>query len=250
MNAQPGEVHHEKARAMNKVFAACLQQIVKGFRTEFHVNKNPEKLIIEIPSHRDFSFDMVARLRSIDFDGEVWIEGKAYESASDLLQHYRLFVRRVALARIHSKRVKNDKFWFVSSAPFACGEGSEIGKISWLRSTILDTESKPSKQVVISAEEINIIETLGYESLARSISALILTTTLMQTTKLKHFPEDGDNLWSLTEDLYGGRVPENWSSYTSLIAELNGLRDPNHILPGQDLELPFQEDLLPIENAD
>lgn len=240
---QPGEVQPEKARMMNRCFAACLQQIIRGFRTQFFVEKNPEKLTLPLPDDRGFSFDIVGRLRSNDFDGEVWIEGKAYTAASDLLQHYRRFVRRVALARLHQDRVKNDRFWFISSAPFGCTEGSEIGTHAWMRNAIR-VPTGSVKEVVISADELEAIDQTGYEDLARSTHALILTPELMRTTKLRQFPEDGDSIWSLTQHLYHGRVPEEFGRYSQSVSAVNQLSSPDLIKVGEALELPFLEGLI------
>ncbi|WP_134796994.1 hypothetical protein [Mycobacterium avium] len=245
MSNQPGEVQPEKARIMNRCFAACLQQIIRGFRAQFFVEKSPEKLTLDLPGDRGFSFDIVGRLRSNDFDGEVWIEGKAYTAASDLLQHYRQFVRRVALARLYQKRVKNDRFWFISSAPFGCAEGSEVGTQSWMRKTIRNPKSATSfGEVVISPEEVESIEQSGYEDLARSAHALILTPELMRTTKLRQFPEDGDSIWSLTKYLYNGRVPEEFGRYSQSVSAVNQLSSPDFIKVGEPLELPFLEGLI------
>lgn len=246
MTKQPGEVQPEKARIMNRCFAACLQQIIKGFRAQFFVEKNPEKLTLNLPDNRGFSFDIVGRLRSNDFDSEVWIEGKAYTTASDLLQHYRQFVRRVALARLHEDRVKNDRFWFISSAPFGCTEGSEINSHAWMRKAIREspTSAGSFKGVAISTGELDTIEEIGYEGLARSTHALILTPELMRTTKLRQFPEDGDSIWSLTKHLYHGRVPEEFGRYSQSVSAVNQLSGPDLIKVGEPLELPFLEGLI------
>lgn len=237
LSSQPGEVQHEKGRDRARLFAGCLQQIVDGFRAEFFVSTTPEKLEVSF-SNRKFSFDILGRLNNGVSDCEVWIEAKGYDKASDLLEHYRSFVRRVALARLHHDRMKNDVFWFVSSSPFACSDGSDISTSKWMRSTI--RESVDQKAVSIDPGEIDEIENLGFEALARSIRVLFLTAELMKTTGLKQRALQGENLWTMTQQLYGGVVPVlEYRSYADSVASTNNIPDPNLIYSGQNIWLPF-----------
>ena len=101
----PGEVHHDKGRDRSALFAACLQQVVKGFRAEFFANSNPEKLKIEVPMDRNFSFDILGRLSHHDTNCEVWIEAKGYDTSSKLLGHYRSFISNVALTKLYHQKI-------------------------------------------------------------------------------------------------------------------------------------------------
>lgn len=227
---------------MNAVFAACLQQIVQGFHAQYFVHKHPQKLIVNDIPERRFSFDIVATQNAAHFEGEIWIEGKAYARSSDLMKHYRSFIRNVALTRIYSERRRDDQFWFVSSAPFACDKGVAINSLEEVRRII--REPNEGEKVSINDGELERIEERGYEGLCRSVKTLFLTTQLMQATNLRHYAKPNESIWTITEDLYGS-VPSNWDQYQAQVGRINRLASPDLIQIGQDLELPFREDLLP-----
>lgn len=236
----PGEVHHEKGRDRSKLFGACLQQIVRGFRAEFYSTNGAHaaRLNVEIPMERKFSFDILGRLHNAHNDCLVWIEAKGYDGSGKLLQQYRNFVSNVALARIYHSRFDGDLFWFVSSAPFACDLGAKIATSQWIQNTILNSAN--SQDGIVYPDEVTLIEERGFDDLSRYIRALILTPELMKTTGLKHFAEAGDDLWRITENLYGGVVPlPYYQPYANSVAKLNKIPSPDDIQIGQELELPF-----------
>lgn len=234
----PGEVHPEKGRDRSELFAACLQKIVDGFRAEFFSNLHPTKLKVAIPNNRSFSFDIQGRLNKVGVNCEVWIEAKGYDTSSGLLKQYRTFVANVALARQYHARIENDLFWFVASVPFGCDLGADLSTPKWLKETILANAASPAG--LISQEEFPLLEERGFETLAKHIGILILTPELMKTVGLKQYPRPGDNIWSLTQKLYGGVVPVPYfAPYIQTVATMNNLADVNMLQIGQELDLPF-----------
>lgn len=237
MSRGPGEPHHEKGRDRSMLFAACLQQIVNGFRAEFYVNTSPEKLSVGLRDDRDFSFDILGRLNYGGLNCEVWIEAKGYDTSNSLISHYRNFVANVALSRLYHARMQRDLFWFVASAPFGCDLGSEIHTGSWVGKTIREISSSVSGR--IHPSELAYIEERGFNDLASHLRILLLTPELMKTTGIKQYPRAGENLWSLTEKLYGEVPLTLYQPYMTDVAARNNLSDPNLLQIGQPLDLPF-----------
>lgn len=242
----PGEVHPEKGRDRSKLFAACLQQIVKGFRAEFFSNTHPEKLKVELPFERSFSFDILGRLAYVGSDCEVWIEAKGYDTPKNLLSHYRTFVTNVALAKLYHHRMQSDLFWFVASTPFACDLGAKVSKPQWLRECL--SSRAEAQDGVIRPDEVPLVDEAGFDVLAKHIRVLLLTPQLMTTTGLREYPQPGENIWSLTEKLYGGIPPlPYFEPYAQEVARMNNLANPNLLQLGQSLQLPYLESRIETE---
>lgn len=235
----PGEVHPEKGRDRSMLFAACLQQIVPGFRAEFFSNTHPEKMKVDNVNERSFSFDIVGRLSHIGADCEVWIEAKGYDSATNLLSHYRTFVTNVALAWLYHARMQKDFFWFVASTPFACDLGAQVNSTQWLRNCL--RKSAEADDGIIQQDEFPLIEERGLEDLSGRIRVLLLTPQLMKTTGLKQYVRQHENLWTLTEKLYGGSLPPmtSYVPYAQHVAARNNVPNVDILQIGQALDLPY-----------
>jgi hypothetical protein len=235
---QPGEVHPEKGRDRSMLFAACLQQIVPGFRAQFYSNTHPDKMKIDVTRGRSFSFDIVGRLSHIGADCEVWIEAKGYDTSTKLLGHYREFVVNVALARLYHARVQADLFWFVASTPFACDLGAQVSTPQWVQECL--TLRASANDGVIQQDELPLVAERGFEDLANHIRVLLLTPQLMKTTGLRQYVRPNENLWTLTEKLYGG-LPSMvyFQTYAQQVAARNNLLNPDLLQIGQALELPY-----------
>lgn len=253
----PGEVAPEKGRKRAKLFAACLQQIVVGFRAEFYVNSDPHKLRFELASDDDraFTFDVQGRLEHRgSSNSEVWIEAKGYDKDSGLLGHYREFLKDVALARMYIPRFETDQFWFVSSAPFGCRDGAHLSSPQWIREALL--ESTEETNPTFRRDEFDALERdTEFVSLADSIRVLYVTEQLVRTTGLKLFVSKNDSIWELARELYYGELSEaELAIYSGQVAALNNLPDPNRIYPGQELDFNFrgwppEEDSAEVDDA-
>ncbi|MCV7015102.1 hypothetical protein [Mycolicibacterium madagascariense] len=240
-NSKPGEVNPEKGRKRAKLFAACLQKIIAGFTAEYFVEKHPEKLRFDIASddERALTFDIQGRLVQPGYDGDIWIESKGYDKSLDLLEHYREFLKTVALARLRVDRISKDQFWFVSSAPFACNVGSQLTSAQWIRESLLKS-SQEEKTNFFPGEFDALEKQTGFVGMANSIKVMFLTAPLMRATGLAYFVKQNDNLWDLTVDLYGGEfLLPDYAPYVQRVAAENRLSDPDFLQVNQMLNLPF-----------
>lgn len=237
---KPGEVHPAKGQRRSKLFGACLQKIVDGFTAQYYVAAHPNRLRFDIPTPADraVTFDIQGYLSRKDNQCNVWIESKGYDKDNHLLRQYREFVVDVALAKIHLAQMADDQFWFVSSAPFATRVGAELTSAPWVRNVLYERAKSDCETFHIS-EYDKLEKEVGFDAIANSIKILFLTKDLMATTGLKIIPQQGDNLWDMTLDLYPGCQFSGYDVYAQRVKIVNDLASADLIHVREQLSVPL-----------
>ena len=233
----PGEVPQEIGRAYVFVLTGALQAAIGQFRAHFTVLRNPTKLTFGANiSDSAFSFDVRGHMGGT-LPADVYIECKGRAEGSDLSAEFREFViKSYALSTFpeHSR----DRFWFVTNVPFSCGLGRSMVSRDFIGGTVAEAFANQHPLTRGLTLDPDVVE-----SLSGRLTAAILTDTFMRSMGLVHYVEEGDSMWTITQQLYGSHLPdeltESYEPYAMAVAHMNQLKDPSLIYPGERLKLPW-----------
>jgi hypothetical protein len=229
----PGESSHEIGRAYVHVFAGCLERILEGFQCIFNVYGNPDKLEFHGISGAPFSFDMLGLF--ID-RAEVFIESKAYNVGSGLLDDYRTFLAKAYSARVLHPRYRNDFFWFVTNVPFGSSEGRQLWSADFISKALRGSKSKDGALLLGEAP----IDEQHVRALSEQITVAILTDSFIKVAGVSYRMRQGENLWKVIKLIHGGVMPQlRYAPIVEAVQRMNHLSDPNRIRSGEPLHLPW-----------
>lgn len=218
-------------------FVGCLEASIRGFRHQFLVTDNEDKVtFMPFESKPSFSFDVMGTYRTPSSSTEVFLECKGYTEDSGLFVKYKRFVAQAYLTSALFARHNSDHFWFVCNVPFACSRGRKITTHSELLSIL----TQPDDNVRALLGDIK-IDNERVRLLPNKIAVFILTDEYMKAMGVPYTVKEGDNIESIIYDLHGHRMDFSTLSkyYSELQAANEGIKDLNHIEPGWTLKMPW-----------
>jgi hypothetical protein len=228
----PGEISQETGRAYVYILGGCLERAVKGFRQNFNVYMNPEKLTFTGFSGASYSFD----LSGVYEGAEVFVESKGYRDGSGILDGYKEFLAKAYCTSVQIARHRRDHFWFVTNVPF----GSSLGRRLWSPEFITESlrgSRPPQAATIIGGAPI---DDGHVGALSRRIAVGIFTDSFIRVMGTLYRFQPGDTLWSATKLIHGGRIPlPQFEPIITKVQHMNDIQDPNRIRSGRRLHLPW-----------
>ncbi|SRR6266567_2239290 len=233
--ASPGEVPQEIGRAYVVVLTAALQAAMP-FRAQFTAYGHPEKLNFGAGSG-SYSFDVRGIYRSELRSRDVYVECKGRSVGADLPSQFKDFLSKAyALSTVAEHSV--DRFWFVTNVPFNCTLGNRMSNRLWIVGALRECFSESRAVLKGLTFDANLAD-----SLAKRVMAFILTDAFIRSTGLVYYVEEDENLWSITQQFYGGYWPEelveSYAPYANRVAEISGIDNPSRLNPGMRLQIPW-----------
>ena len=197
---------------------------------------NPDKLMFSGPTGVSFSFDVSGTFEHPAYASEVFIESKGHKDGSRVFEGYKEFLAKSYATSIGYSRHKGDLFWFLTNVPF----GSTVGRNLTSPETIHSYLTSDRNEKVKSLLDSSPIDYDHVRSLSERVSVCILTDSFIRVTGISYPVKYGESIYSIIKLLHGGRIPApTFYPISSIVAELNKLDNPDKILAGKRLHIPW-----------
>lgn len=229
-----GEVNHEVGRAYALVLMGCLENTVKYFSQLFDVYTAPDKLTFSETPGTDFSFDGSGAYRHPSHRCEVFVECKGYSKGNALTGAYKEFLSKAYVASIVYRRHRSDYFWFVTNTPFGSSIGVNLTSPAFIHSALTE-ENEKVKQILgglpVDQESVNLLSEL--------VSVGIFPDSFIRRMGISYLVQPGENLYQIMKLIHANRKFTFFDEIAGLVSSLNRGMDPNSVVDGQRLRLPW-----------
>jgi hypothetical protein len=127
-----------------------------------------------------------------------------------------------------------DLFWFVTNVPF----GSTIGRNLTSHEFILRTLTNDRTSAIDGLIGSLPVDPDHVKSLAGRIAIGVFTDSCVRVMGVSYLVQAGDSVWRIMKTLHGNQMP-SIAQVPELVARLNNLKNPNKILSGSRLHVPW-----------
>jgi len=232
----PGEIPQEIGRAYVQVLVGCAEKAIERFRRTFEVGDAPEKLTFSSPTGKSFSFDVMGIYSHPLRGKEVFIESKGHSDGNKVLDGYKEFLAKAYITSVLYSRHSSDLFWYLTNVPFGSSLGKKLTSTEYISAVLRDSNNKAVTEIMGATPlDIHYIH-----SLSDRVSVCILTDSFVKAVGISYPVKRGESLWSIIRVLHAGNIPgSTYFPIAETIASLNNLDDPNHILAGSRLHIPW-----------
>jgi len=209
---------------------------VRSFRRTFEVQITPDKLMFSGPTGVSFSFDVSGTFHHPAHTSEVFIESKGHKDGSRLLEGYKEFLAKSYATSVSYSRHKRDLFWFLTNVPFGSTFGRNLTSAQYIYSWLTSERNEKVESLLGSSP----VDFDHVTSLAKRASVCVFTDSFIRVAGISYPVKHGDSIWSITQLLHGGRIPfGDFYPIKNIVAELNKLDNPDKILAGKRLHIPW-----------
>lgn len=234
--AIPGEIPQAIGRAYVQALVGCMELAVGYFRRTFEVESTPDKLMFSGPTDSTFSFDVSGIYAHPYSKCEVFIESKGHKDGSKVFEGYKEFLAKAYITTVLYSRHRNDLFWFLTNVPFGSSIGRSLTSPYYIQS-VLSEEKDEKISSILGSIPLDLEHII---SLSGRLSVCIFTDSFIRIMGVSYPVKPGENILSILKILHGGRIPStDFTSIVQLIVEQNRLGNPNKILAGKRLLIPW-----------